>query len=328
MGHLTRLIALCFVFHTTVAAQATYLELNDGNRIPTLALGTGRGTAKKDDSLDLIRQAVYWAIEAGYRHIDTATLYGDEEQVGQGIAEAIRDGLVTRQDLYITTKIWNDKHARDKVVPELNASLKRLKLDYVDLYLIHFPISTKTDGSPDNIDYLETWQGMEEAKSLNLTKSIGVSNFNITQIDRLLANSKIRPAINQFEVNPTLTQEPLVNHCRNLGIQVMAYSPFGFLVSRKSPDAPPPKYDDPIINDMARKYGKTPGQIVLRYLVDRGLIPIPKSTNKNRIAENIDIFNFQLTSNEVATINKFNKNKRVIHPIGWEDYPNYPYERV
>ncbi|KAH9631396.1 hypothetical protein HF086_012184 [Spodoptera exigua] len=217
------------------------------------------------DTLDDVRNAVFWAIEAGYRHIDTAAVYGDEEQVGQGIADAIAKGIVTRDQLFITTKLWNDKHARDQVVPALKESLSRLGLEYVDLYLIHFPISTKADGSPDNIDYLDTWKGMEEAKQLGLTTSIGVSNFNISQIDRLLSNSNVPPAVNEFEVNPTLTQEPLVHHCMSHNIAVMAYSPFGFLVSRSRPDAPPPRYDDPTIGAIAAKYGKSPGQVVLRF---------------------------------------------------------------
>nr|ATJ44502.1 aldehyde reductase 7 [Helicoverpa armigera] len=308
-----------------VVAQAPCIELNDGNKIPVLALGTGRGTAKETETLEDVRNAVLWAIEAGYRHIDTAAVYDDEEQVGQGIADAIAKGIVTREQIFVTTKLWNDKHARDQVVPALRESLKRLGLDYVDLYLIHFPVSTKSDGSPDNIDYLDTWKGMEEARQLGLTRSIGVSNFNLSQIDRLVANCQVRPAVNEFEVNPTLTQEPLVSHCHSLGIAVMSYSPFGFLVSRKRDDAPPPKYDDPTLGAMAAKYGKTPGQIVLRYLIERGLIPIPKSTNKKRLAENINIFDFQLTEDEVATISRFNKNTRVISIDAWKDYPNYPF---
>ncbi|KAG6449784.1 hypothetical protein O3G_MSEX006237 [Manduca sexta] len=319
-----------FVFNLiafAMAGLAPCIQLNDGYNIPILALGTGRGTIKESETLDQVRQAVFWAIEEGYRHIDTAAIYGDEEQVGLGIAEAINKGIVTRDQLFVTTKLWNDKHARQDVVPALRESLRRLGLDYVDLYLIHFPISEKADGSPDNIDHLETWQGMQEARDLGLARSIGVSNFNITQISRLVESSGVRPAVNQFEVNPTMTQEPLVTHCQNLGIAVMAYSPFGFVVSRKGSQAPPPGVDDPTLVALANKYGKTVEQIVLRYLIERGLIPIPKSTNKGRIAQNIDVFDFQLSDNEVATISRFNKNIRVVNPTDWKDYPNYPFER-
>ncbi|XP_026313466.1 aldo-keto reductase AKR2E4-like isoform X2 [Hyposmocoma kahamanoa] len=320
-------VSLLFcAINLSMAAESPTIQLNDGSKIPVVALGTGRGTSK-GANIEEVRDAVLWAIEAGYRHIDTAAIYGDEPQVGQGLADAIAKGVVKREDVFVTTKIWNDKHHREQVVPELKESLKRLGLDYVDLYLIHFPVASKPDGSPDNVDYLETWQGMEDAKEQGLTKSIGISNFNVTQLDRLMANSKVKPAVNQIEVNPTLTQELLVSHCKKLGVAVMAYSPFGFLVTRKHHMAPSPRYDDPILRKMAEKYGKTTGQIVLRYLIDRGLIIIPKSTNKERIGQNIDIFDFKLTDEEIKVIGNYNKNVRVINPIAWKDYPNYPFER-
>ncbi|KAL4707238.1 hypothetical protein ACJJTC_008319 [Scirpophaga incertulas] len=306
----------------SMADEVPSIVLNDGNKIPGIALGTGRGTA---DGVSEIRDAVFWAIEAGYRHIDTAAVYKDEPEVGQGIADAIAKGLVTREQLFVTTKLWNDRHAQEQVVPALKESLQRLGLDYVDLYLVHFPVSIKSDNSADDIDYLETWKGMEEAKELGLAKSIGVSNFNASQLDRLVANCKVKPAVNQIEVNPTLTQESLVVHCQKLGVAVMAYSPFGFLVARKSENSPPPRVDDPILVQIADKYKKTTPQIVLRYLVDRGLIPIPKSTNKERIAKNIDIFDFKLTEEEKATISRFNKDVRVISIPRWQNYPNYPF---
>ncbi|XP_047999268.1 aldo-keto reductase AKR2E4-like isoform X2 [Leguminivora glycinivorella] len=309
-----------------MAGKAPVIELNDGNKIPVVALGTGRGTAK-DAPIEEVCQAVVWAIEEGYRHIDTAAIYQDEPQVGQGIADAIGKGLVKREELFVTTKLWNDRHAQGQVVPALRESLQRLGLDYIDLFLIHFPIALNADGSPSNIDYVETWKGMEEAKKLGLAKSIGVSNFNSTQLDRLFANSQIKPAVNQIEVNPTLTQVPLVSHCQKLGVAVMAFSPFGFLVSRETKDDPPPRIDDPTLIAIASKYGKTTSQVVLRYLLDRGLIVIPKSTNQKRLAQNLDLFDFKLTDEEVATISQFNKDVRVIDPKTWKDYPNYPFER-
>ncbi|GBP00806.1 Aldo-keto reductase AKR2E4 [Eumeta japonica] len=312
---------------TMSSGVAPVITLNDGHLMPTLALGTGRGTAKEQDSIEEVRQAVFWALEAGYRHIDTASIYGDEEQVGQGIADAIAKGIVKREEVFVTTKLWNDKHACEDVVPALMESLGRLRLDYVDLYLIHFPIATNADGDPLNVDYLETWKGMEDAKKLGLARSIGVSNFNADQLSRLYQYSEIKPAVIEVEVNPTLTQHPLVDFSHRLGVAVMAFSPFGFVVSRDSGDAPPPRADDPVLVTLANKYGKTVTQVVLRYLVDRGLVPIPKSVNKARLAQNINIFDFQLAPEEVAEIDKFNKNVRVIDGKGWEDYPNFPFER-
>ncbi|XP_026313464.1 aldo-keto reductase AKR2E4-like isoform X2 [Hyposmocoma kahamanoa] len=284
------------------------IALNDGNQIPILALGT-YGSANDRAKM---RQAINWAVEAGYRHIDTASIYGNEVEIGQGIADVVNKSLVKREDLFVTTKLWDDKHAKDQVVPALRESLSRLGLDYVDLYLIHSPESATADGTPSNIDYLETWQGMEEAKRLGLAKSIGVSNFNIEQIDRLLVNSSIPPAVNQIEVHPSRTQTQLVAHNQEHQIVVMAYSPFGFLVSRNQTYSAPPRADDPALMKIAQKYGKTPGQVVLRYLIDRGTIPIPKSTDQNRQRENIDVFDFKLTYDEIETINNFNSNTNIL----------------
>ncbi|XP_013184189.2 aldo-keto reductase AKR2E4 [Amyelois transitella] len=305
------LILICGI-GMALAAKAPLKVLNDGNKMPIVALGTGRGTAQ-NKPVEEVRDAVFWAIEAGYRHIDTAVLYNDEVQVGQGVAEAIKKGIVTREQMFITTKLPNDRHPRDQVVTTLKESLGRLGMDYVDLFLIHFPLSTKSDGSSDNIDYLDTWKGMEDAKELGLAKSIGISNFGEAQVDRLLANCKIKPAVNQIEVNPTMTSEPLVAHCQSLGIAVMAYSPFGFLVTRTRHNStgPPPRIDDSTLNKIAQKYGKTTSQVVLRYLIDRDLIPVPKSTNKDRIAQNIDLFDFKLTADEVNSISRFNRNVSV-----------------
>ncbi|XP_068623887.1 aldo-keto reductase AKR2E4-like [Battus philenor] len=303
------------------AAQAPLKLLNDGNKIPIIALGT-HGTS---DDLARVRQVIYWAIEVGYRHFDTAESYGNEGAIGEAIAKTIKDGLVKREELFITTKLWNNHHKRSSVIPALEHSLKRLGLNYVDLYLIHSPVAQKDDNTFDDIDYLETWQGMEDAKKLGLTKSIGVSNFKMEQINRLLNNSETKPAINQVEVNPTFTQEPLVSYCQSVGIEVMAYTPFGYMVSRDVENTPPPKFNDPDLIKIAKKYGKTTSQVVLRYLVDRGTIPIPKSTNKDRLIKNIDIFDFSLSKEEVDFINKFNKDFRVVDIVEWRGSPYYPY---
>ncbi|XP_028160457.1 aldo-keto reductase AKR2E4-like [Ostrinia furnacalis] len=308
------------VLNIALALEAPTTSLNDGNKIPILALGTYGGNG------DTMRQTINWAVEAGYRHIDTASLYGNEEDIGRGIADVIGKGLVKREDLFVTTKLWNDKHARNQVVPALKESLSRLGLSYVDLYLIHFPISSEADGSDGYIDYLETWQGMEDAKRQGLAKSIGVSNFNSAQIKRIIDSSQIPPAVNQIEIHPAHTREALVTKCHNMGVAVMAYSPFGFLVPRASSAAPPPQADDPALVKIAQKYGKTTNQIVLRYLIERSVIPVPKSTNKDRLKANIDVFDFTLTPEEVATISKFNVNKSVFgDDDSSKNHPYYPY---
>ncbi|KAI5641635.1 aldo/keto reductase family domain-containing protein [Phthorimaea operculella] len=302
-------VEIFLLFHCTIimaAIQAPTKQLNDGNRIPVLALGTYGST----QDIAKMRQTINWAVEAGYRHIDTAALYRNEGQIGQGIKDVVSKGLVRRSDLFVTTKLDSDAHRKDQVVPALRASLARLGLDYVDLYLIHSPQSR-----PANIDIVETWQGMEEAKRLGLAKSIGVSNFNSIQLQKIMRSSSVVPAVNQIEVHPAHTRESLVKFCQQNGITVMAYSPFGYLVDRKTPNAPPPKIDDPYLVKLAQKYGKSTTQIVLRYLIDRDLIPIPKSTNEGRLRQNIDVFDFKLTPEEVSSINKFNKNKAI---FGWQ----------
>ncbi|XP_060806755.1 aldo-keto reductase AKR2E4-like [Amyelois transitella] len=321
MSRFTFTLCLFAAFDAVKAGEAPKIRLNDGNMIPILALGT----YGSDEDRAKMRQTVNDAVEVGYRHIDTAALYNNEVEIGQGIADVIGKGLVRREDLFITTKLWNDKHACEQVVPALNESLSRLGLDYVDLYLIHTPGSQKADGSFDYIDYLETWLGMQEAKKLGLARSIGVSNFNSQQIKRIIDNCEIVPAVNEIEVHPALTQERLIAFCQNMGITVMAYSPFGFLVSREVDDAPPPRIDDPTLVAIGQKYGKTTSQVVLRYLIDRGTIPIPKSTNKRRLQQNIDMFDFKLTPEEIVTINKFNQNRRIFDTSYWKDHPHYPF---
>ncbi|XP_073948138.1 aldo-keto reductase AKR2E4-like [Choristoneura fumiferana] len=314
------LLAL-LVLRAASAGLAPLKELNDGNKMPMLALGTHNMTGSS------AFKAVVSAIEAGYRHIDTAVLYENEPNIGEAVADVIKRGLVKREDLFITTKLWNDKHSHEDVVPALREALQRLKMDYVDLYLIHFPIGEKGNDKLSDIDYLETWKGMEDAKKLNLTKSIGVSNFNSEQVGRIIANSNIKPAVNQIEVNPTLTQDVLVAYCQKQGIVVMAHSPFGFMVYRETLDSPPPKANDPVLTKIANKYGKTTFQVVLRYLFERGTAPVPKSADKQRQAENINIFDFKLTEEEIADISKFNKNVRVISGIYWLDHPFYPFDK-
>ncbi|KAJ0173232.1 hypothetical protein K1T71_011408 [Dendrolimus kikuchii] len=301
-----KLTFLLFVtlYSVSNAVLAPTIQLIDGNNIPILALGT----YGSDKDKSRMRQTVNWAVEAGYRHIDTAALYNNEREIGEGLQDVINRGLVRREDMFITTKLWDNNHEREKVVPALQESLNRLGLEYVDLFLIHRPSSEDENGKPLNIDIVETWQGMIEAKRLGLARSIGVSNFDAKQIDRLIASTQVIPAVNEIEIHLSKGQADLVNYCQARGIAVMAYSPFGFLVSRDIPNPPPPKIDDPVLVNIARKYGKTVGQVVLRYLIDRYLIPIPKSTNKARLEENINVFDFRLTEEDCAALSQFDSN--------------------
>jgi aldehyde reductase len=243
---------------------------------------------------------------------------------------------VKREDLFITSKLWNTFHRPDLVEPAIKQSLADFGLDYINLYLIHWPVGYKEDGplfptTPEgavvlsDVDYVDTWKAMEGVLSKGLTKNIGVSNFNSEQITRLLENASVKPVINQIECHPYLTQKKLSDFCKEKGIFITAYSPLG------SPDRPWAKPDDPkLLEDkklieLGQKYNKTPAQILLRYQLDRGHIVIPKSVNKSRIAQNSEIFDFKLTSDDIAYIDSFDCNGRICPLLGANDSPYYPF---
>ncbi|CAH2098365.1 unnamed protein product [Euphydryas editha] len=284
------------------ATSVPYIELNDGNKIPVVSYGTfGRV-----QDVHLIKPAVIQAIEAGYRHIDTAAIYRNEEQVGEAIADVTNRGIVTREELWITTKINSAIGTREGVLPAIKESLQKLNLDYIDLYLIHFP------GNASNHDYLNVWKGMEDVQKLNLTRSIGVANFNTQQLDRVIANSDTVPSVNQVEVHPFFNNLDIVEYSQSLNISVMSYANFGFMVPRPwLKQTPYQTFEEPILRQLAQKYGKMPSQITLRYLLERGTIVIPRSTNKIHIEINIDVFDFKLTQEEIKLINEVDQGDKV-----------------
>ncbi|XP_014604340.1 PREDICTED: uncharacterized protein LOC106786945 [Polistes canadensis] len=306
------------------------VKFYNGNTVPQFGLGTWKSKPGE------VTQAVKDAIDAGYRHIDCAHVYRNEKEVGEAIKVKIDEGVVTRQDLFITSKLWNTYHKTDLVEPALKTTLSNLGLEYLDLYLIHWPFAfkegdelfpTKSDGIPElsDVDYVDTWKGMEGVLKKGLTKNIGVSNFNSEQITRLLNNCTVKPVTNQIECHPYLTQRKLSDFCKEKEIVITAYSPLG------SPDRPWAKPDDPKLlddvklNELAKKYNKTTAQILLRYQLDRGHVVIPKSVTKSRIIENTNIFDFKLTSEDIAYIDTFDCNGRICSMTGSEASPNYPF---
>ncbi|XP_046972639.1 aldo-keto reductase AKR2E4-like [Vanessa cardui] len=296
---------LVIVSVTTADALPNTKLLNDGNRIPIVAYGT----FGKTNEVAIIKPAVIKAIEAGYRHIDTAAVYKNEEQVGEAIADVISRGIVKREDLWITTKLGLDVGTREGVLTSLQTSLNKLKLDYVDLYLIHTSLNLLD--LPEH-DYLNVWKGMEDIKKMNLARSIGISNFNSSEINRILANSEIVPSVNEIEVNPNYVDLGLVAYCQSLNITVMSYAPFGFLVPRPYLNYTTSlNFENPVLKRIAQKYGKTSSQVMLRYLMDRDTIPIPRSTNEERMKLNFDILDFNLTENEIYQINELNEDAKV-----------------
>ncbi|XP_068977703.1 aldo-keto reductase family 1 member B1-like [Bombus flavifrons] len=302
----------------------------NGNEVPSFGLGTWKSKPGE------VTQAVKDAIDIGYRHIDCAHVYGNEKEVGTALKAKLTEGIVKRQDLFITSKLWNTFHRPDLVEPAIKKTLSDLGLEYLDLYLIHWPMAYKegddlfpknADDSPalSNADYVDTWKAMEALVSKGLAKNIGVSNFNSEQIDRLLKNCSIKPVTNQIECHPYLTQKKLSDFCKQKDILITAYSPLG------SPDRPWAKPDDPKLLDdkklgeLAKKYNKTPAQVLIRYQLDRGHIVIPKSVTKSRIAQNSEVFDFKLSAEDIAYIDTFDCNGRICPMFGTEPSPYYPF---
>lgn len=258
------------------------IMLNNGKNIPLLGLGTWKAEGKE------VEEAVYEAIKQGYRHIDTAKIYGNEREVGNAIRKAMEDFNLKREDLFITSKLWNTDHGGP--VGACEDTLSRLDLDYIDLYLIHWPSMQSSNAI--------TWEKMQQLVKDNLCKSVGVSNFNIEQIQELLDYNLPIPQVNQVELSPYLSKKELVDFCQKNHIVVEAYSP---LTRGK-------KLEDPKLEKIAKKYKKTPAQIMLRWAIQHNIVVIPKSTDKDRIKENSEIFDFKIKDADMKTLDGFNEN--------------------
>lgn len=262
--------------------------LNNGIEMPRLGLGVFR----VKDSSELIN-AVKLAIKNGYRSIDGAAVYENEEAMGEGIRQGINEAGISREDLFITSKVWNSDLGYESTISAYEASLKRLGLDYLDLYLIHWPVEGK---------YKEAWKALEYLYKEGRVKSIGVSNFQVHHLQDLLGDAEIKPVINQIEFHPYLTQQKVREFCKENEIQVEAWSPLmagnGLL-------------ENEILKEIAVKYNKTVAQVVLRWDLQSQVVTIPKSTNERRLIENIDIFDFNLSSDDIDKIDSLNKDLRV-----------------
>lgn len=283
---------------------------------------------------DQCADAVYNAIAAGYRHLDGACDYGNEKQVGEGIQRAIADGLCTREELWVTSKLWNTYHAKEHVKPALQRSLDDMGLDYLDLYLVHFPIAQAfvpfetryppewlyEDDKPGmklaKVPLSETWHAMEALVEEGLVKQIGVCNYNTGLVHDLMSYANIKPAMLQIESHPYLTQEPLIKLCQNYGIPVTAFSPLGALsyLELDMAGANESVLEQAVVKAAAERLGKTPAQVVLRWGVQRGCAVIPKTSKLERLKENLSVFDFQLSDEEMQQISALNSNRRFNDP--------------
>jgi alcohol dehydrogenase (NADP+) len=286
------------------------ITLNNGNNIPAIGIGTWKSNPEE------LYYAIYHAIKVGYRHIDCAWIYGNEPIVGDAISAAIKDGLVTREELFITGKLWNNAHEADKVEAACNESLKNLQLDYLDLYLIHWPVASKELKSEfialEEMPLENTWKGMEKLVTNGLVKSIGTSNFSIAKLQSILKVSDIKPAMNQVEVHPFLQQDELIDFCKSQDIMVTAYAPLG---SFDRPDIMKMKDEpilikNPLVLDIAKKHNITPAGVLLAWGLSRGICLIPKSTTPSRIEENLTAINITLDQKDIEKIQSLNLDYR------------------
>lgn len=259
-------------------------SLENGVQIPRLGLGVYQIPPGK-----LTVQAVKYTLKIGYRHIDTAKIYGNEADVGK----AVKESGVKREDIFITTKVWNSDQGYDSTLKAFESSLRRLDLTYVDLYLVHWPVAGKL---------IDTWKAMAKLYDDRKVNFIGVSNYSIGELEQTIQNSKVKPAINQVEFHPFQYSKDLLQHCKNKGIQLEAYSPLTREIKLVQKD----------VIEISAKYKKSPAQILVRWSLQHDLVVIPKSSHDNRILENSDVYDFQIKPEDMKTLDNLNENPRTV----------------
>ncbi|KAM8886901.1 aldo-keto reductase family 1 member A1-A isoform 1-T2 [Spinachia spinachia] len=320
--------------------MSAFVTLSTGQRMPVVGLGTWKSAPGQ------VKQAVLAALDCGYRHIDCAAAYRNEQEVGEALAIRVGPGKALRRDeLFITSKLWNTKHDPQDVEEACRTSVAHLGLSYLDLFLMHWPMAfqrgeelmpRREDGSICYSDahYRDTWAAMESLVDKGLVKAIGLSNFNARQTDDIIAMARHKPAVNQVECHPYLSQADLLSHSRSVAVCVTAYSPLGSGDRPwASPDEPSVLHDPGLVA-MAKRHQKTPAQLILRWNVQRGVACIPKSVTPSRIQENLQVFDFSLSEDDVKLIETLNRNERFIIPTVekngkrvWRDaeHPHFPF---
>ena len=303
------------------AKKKMAITLNSGFKMPIIGLGVWRMESQQ------VKDLILNSIKIGYRHFDCAADYKNEAEVGVALKEAFTSGLVKREDLFITTKLWNSDHGH--VIEACKDSLKKLQLDYLDLYLVHFPVATRhtgvgtTDSALDEDGVLDidttisletTWRAMEDLVSMGLVRSIGISNYDIFLTRDCLAYSKIKPAVNQIETHPYFQRESLVKFCQKHGVCVTAHTPLGGAAANTEWFGTVSCLDDQVLKGLAEKYKKSTAQIALRWGIQRNTVVIPKSSKLERLKENFQVFDFELSKEDMELIRSMDKKYRTNQP--------------
>jgi alcohol dehydrogenase (NADP+) len=299
------------------------LKFKNNDEMPMLGLGTWKS------AIGEVYKAVREAINIGYRHFDCAWIYENESEIGEAISDAIKNGDVKREDLWITSKLWNNRHGKENVRVGIEDSLNSLKLDYLDLYLIHWSVALKPDVTfpqkPNDFYSLkerpltETWSGMEKCVDDGLSKHIGVSNFSISNLKELIENSSKKPEMNQVELHPLLQQHDLLDFCKSENIHMTAYSPLGSMdrnPSFKAEDEPN-LFENSVIKTIAEKNNCTSAQVLIKWAIQRGTAVIPKSTNPERLKQNYDAQNIVLSADDMNELSSLDKEYRFINGGFW-----------
>ncbi len=306
------------------------LQFANGDSMPIFGLGTWKANPGE------VYKAVKSALQVGYRHIDCAPIYGNEAEVGQAIAESIKEGIVSRDELWITSKLWNNSHAVEDVQPALEKTLADLRIESLDLYLMHWPILIKRDllyhksGSDlipiDQIPIADTWKVMEDLADRGLCRHLGVSNFSTAKLQALSRTARLAPEMNQIELHPYLQQPGMLDFCRANNIHLTAYAPLGSAdrPDRLKVDGEPILLEDPVINTIAKKHGASPAQILIAWSIQRNVAVIPKSANPERIRQNFEAAQITLAAEDMAEIKKLDRHRRYVSGTFWT-MPGSPY---
>lgn len=311
------------------------LKFSNNDEMPAFGLGTWKSGEGE------VYNALKTAIKTGYRHIDCAAAYGNEKEVGKALSELFKEGVVAREDVWITSKLWSNMHAKEDVILALKQSLSDLQLEYLDLYLIHWPIAQKKEipfvSKVEDFIPLEelpnevTWEGLEKGVELGLVKHIGVSNFGPKALQQLISNSKIKPEMNQVESHPYYQQNDMLSFCKANNMHITAYAPLGSgdRAAKFKAEDEPMLLQDPVIVDIAKSKNATPGQVLISWALHRGTSVIPKSVNPGRIAQNFESQSIELSESDMKRIAALDMNYRFLTGAHWVyEGSNYTLESI